>query len=44
MRRRAVPVNWIMALLALLLWSGAFGWYFYPELRGVLHRLLKRPR
>ena len=25
--------NWILGILAVAIWGGSFGWYFYPQIR-----------
>ncbi len=29
----ATYINWILGILAVVIWAGSFGWYFYPEVR-----------
>ncbi len=35
-------VNWFLALLALCVWTGAFGWYFYPLIRDYVRKRTRR--
>ena len=37
-------VNWILALVALICWSGSVVWYFYFDLKRALQRWLQRRR
>jgi hypothetical protein len=31
-------VNWVLAMVAAALWSTAYGWYFYPDIKHWLWR------